>query len=160
MERGGSRGGEIGERKRSGEEGRKGGVRQRGERRGRGRGRGGCGVDVAYEIRIIWRGRKDPNSGFVYVRRAVFQTIFSNGEQMVYGRISPCALNLLCRHLHWEVSNPSAFSPHVSLELNATQSTNHPIPSLYHPPPPTPNHNVDSNARTCGHIPVSISQKS
>jgi len=53
MERGGSRGGEIGERKRSGEEGRKGGVRQRGERRGRGRGRGGCGVDVAYEIRII-----------------------------------------------------------------------------------------------------------
>jgi len=33
----------------------------------------------------------------------------------------------------FEPPMPSAFSPHVSLELNATQSTNHPIPSLYHP---------------------------
>ncbi len=98
MERGGSRGGESGERKRSGEEGRKGGARQRGERRG------GGGMEVGWmspmRFGLFEEGKKDPNSGFVYVRRAVFQMIFSNGEQMVYGRISPCALNLLCRHLH------------------------------------------------------------
>ena len=95
----GIEGEESGERKRSGEEGRKGGVRQRGERRGK-----GGGVDVGWmspmRFELFEEGKKDPNSGFVYVRRAVFQMIFSNGEQMVYGRISPCALDLLCRHLH------------------------------------------------------------
>jgi len=51
-ERGIEGGREWGEKEKRGR-GEGGGVRQRGERRGRGRGRGGCGVDVAYEIRII-----------------------------------------------------------------------------------------------------------
>lgn len=89
----------MGREREAGKRGGRGGVRQRGERRGK-----GGGVDVGWmspmRFGLSEEGKKDPNSGFVYVRRAVFQMIFSNGEQMVYGRISSCALDLLCRHLH------------------------------------------------------------